>query len=51
MVTFASDPKKHGDVYEGEWVTECPQEELLDCYSGWEPEVEQLLKVYKDRWS
>lgn len=45
VVTFDSDPKKYGDSYEGEWVSECLQEELLECYSGWEPEVEQLLKV------
>ncbi|PPQ77194.1 hypothetical protein CVT25_011040 [Psilocybe cyanescens] len=53
VVTFDSDPKKYGDSYEGEWVSECLQEELLECYSGWEPEVEQLLKCIKrpTRWA
>lgn len=45
VVTFASQPENHGRTYEGEWVTECEQRELLDCYANWEPEVEQLLKV------
>ncbi|KAF4621078.1 hypothetical protein D9613_000381 [Agrocybe pediades] len=44
VVTFASDPKKHGQPYAGEWVVECPKEELLSCYAKWEPEVEQLLQ-------
>jgi len=48
VVTFTSDIAKEGTQYkDGEslWVTECPQQELLDCYANWEPEVEQLLKV------
>jgi len=45
VVTFSSELEKHGQLYSGEWVTECEQKELLDCYRGWEPEVEQLLKV------
>lgn len=45
VVTFASQPEKHGHVFKGEWVTNCDQKELLDCYAAWEPEVENLLKV------
>ncbi|KDR75249.1 hypothetical protein GALMADRAFT_157105 [Galerina marginata CBS 339.88] len=53
VVTFASQPEEHGQYYEGEWVTDCEQKELLDCYSGWEPEVEQLLRCIKrpSRWA
>uniref|UniRef100_A0A8H8CP50 FAD-binding domain-containing protein n=1 Tax=Psilocybe cubensis TaxID=181762 RepID=A0A8H8CP50_PSICU len=53
VVTFASNPKRHGDLYEGDWVTTCSQDELLGCYSGWEPEVEQLLKCIRNptRWA
>ncbi|KIM45203.1 hypothetical protein M413DRAFT_441883 [Hebeloma cylindrosporum] len=53
VVTFASELEKHGQIYSGEWVTECEQRELLDCYRGWEPEVEQLLKCIKkpSRWA
>ncbi len=45
VVTFASEPEKHGYVFEGEWVVDCEQRELLDCYKGWEPEVVNLLKA------
>lgn len=46
VVTFASEPKKEGSPYEDKvWVTPCSQQELLDCYAQWEPEVEQLLSV------
>ncbi|KAK7472656.1 hypothetical protein VKT23_000769 [Stygiomarasmius scandens] len=56
VVTFTSDITKEGTQYEdGEslWVTECPQQELLDCYANWEPEVEQLLKKIEKptRWA
>lgn len=44
-MTFSSELEKMGQLYSGEWVAECEQKELLDCYRGWEPEVEQLLKV------
>lgn len=46
MVTFVSEPEKNGTSYPNDdWVTECPQQELLDAYKDWEPEVERLLKV------
>ncbi|KAF5393346.1 hypothetical protein D9757_000791 [Collybiopsis confluens] len=44
VVTFASEPENEGKAFNSEtWVTQCPQQELLDCYAHWEPEVEQLL--------
>lgn len=46
VVTFSSELEKHGQLYSGESVTECEHKELLDCCRDWEPEVEQLLKVY-----
>jgi len=53
VVTFVSEPEKHGQLYEGDWVTDCENDELLNCYSGWEPEVEQLLQcIHKpSRWA
>ncbi|THU95391.1 FAD/NAD-binding domain-containing protein [Dendrothele bispora CBS 962.96] len=56
VVTFASDITKEGTQYEdgdSQWVTECPQQELLDCYANWEPEVEQLLQRIEKptRWA
>ncbi|TFK53608.1 FAD/NAD-P-binding domain-containing protein [Heliocybe sulcata] len=44
VVTFASKPEREGTPYEGPWVTECSQQELLDCYADWEPEVVELLQ-------
>jgi len=45
VVTFASEPEKEGSFFDEDkaWVTQCTQQELLDCYAHWEPEVEQLL--------
>ncbi|KAJ3989844.1 FAD/NAD-P-binding domain-containing protein [Lentinula detonsa] len=44
VVTFASEPESEGSPYsEDTGGTHCPQKELLDCYAGWEPAVEQLL--------
>ncbi|TFK44427.1 FAD/NAD-P-binding domain-containing protein [Crucibulum laeve] len=53
VVTFASQPEKNGTPYIGEWVTDCSKQELLECYSNWEPEVEELLKCIENptRWA
>ncbi|KAF8160844.1 FAD/NAD-P-binding domain-containing protein, partial [Crassisporium funariophilum] len=53
VVTFASEPGKQGESFDGEWVANCDQAELLSCYAGWEPEVEQLLKCIRNptRWA
>ncbi|KAI5123693.1 hypothetical protein M0805_001721 [Coniferiporia weirii] len=44
VVTFSSSLEKEYTPFEGPWVTECPKQELLDCYAGWEPEVIELLQ-------
>ncbi|KAF9453996.1 FAD/NAD(P)-binding domain-containing protein [Macrolepiota fuliginosa MF-IS2] len=54
VVTFVSEPEKNGSYYpDDDWVTECPQQELLDAYKNWEPEVERLLKCIErpTRWA
>ncbi|KAF9482106.1 FAD/NAD-P-binding domain-containing protein [Pholiota conissans] len=53
IVTFVSQPEKHGQHYDGEWVTNCDKQELLDCYANWEPEVGSLLKCIDKptRWA
>ncbi|KAJ3999660.1 FAD/NAD-P-binding domain-containing protein [Lentinula boryana] len=54
VVTFASEPEREGSSYnEDTWATHCPQKELLDCYAGWEPEVEQLLSQIENptKWA
>lgn len=46
VVTFRSEPEKEGSTYpDTTWVTECSQQELLDCYAGWEPDVIEMLQV------
>ncbi|KAF9501924.1 FAD/NAD(P)-binding domain-containing protein [Pleurotus eryngii] len=44
VVTFSSNPNEEGRPYGGPWVVECEREELLESYSGWEPEVGELLQ-------
>ncbi|KAF8894081.1 FAD/NAD-P-binding domain-containing protein [Infundibulicybe gibba] len=53
VVTFASKPEKDGSHHGEPWVTECSQQELLECYADWEPEVESLLKCIDKptRWA
>ncbi|EIN11914.1 FAD/NAD(P)-binding domain-containing protein [Punctularia strigosozonata HHB-11173 SS5] len=43
VITFASDLNKEHTPYDDVWVKECPKEELLDCYKGWEADVQELL--------
>ena len=31
--------------YEGPWVSEVSREEVVSCYTDWEPEVQELLQV------
>ena len=45
VVAMASQPELYGTAYPGPWVTECSTDELLECYSEWEPEVTEMLKV------
>ncbi|EGO00194.1 hypothetical protein SERLA73DRAFT_107208 [Serpula lacrymans var. lacrymans S7.3] len=53
VVAFSSQPDKDGTHYDGPWVTDCTQEEFLQCYAGWEPEVETMLKCIEkpSRWA
>ncbi|TFK68678.1 FAD/NAD-P-binding domain-containing protein [Pluteus cervinus] len=53
VVTFSSQPKKNGTMVAEPWVESCSQQELLDCYSQWEPEVVTLLENIKhpSRWA
>ncbi|KAI0630150.1 FAD/NAD-P-binding domain-containing protein [Trametes polyzona] len=44
VVAMASQPHLYGTPYEGPWVTDCTREEVQKCFSGWEPEVEEILK-------
>jgi len=45
VVAMRSSPEMEGMAYDGPWVTDCSQQELLDCFAGWEPEVVELLQV------
>ncbi|KAI0355681.1 FAD/NAD-P-binding domain-containing protein [Trametes cingulata] len=44
VVAMASQPHMYGTAHPGPWVTTCSQEELLECFSDWEPEVGELLQ-------
>lgn len=45
VVAMASQPDLYKSTYTGPWVTDCSREEVLECFAGWEPEVEEMLKV------
>lgn len=45
VIAFTSQPEKEGTPFDEPWVVDCSKEEVLDCYSGWEPEVDSLLKA------
>ncbi|KAI0821662.1 FAD/NAD-P-binding domain-containing protein [Trametes gibbosa] len=47
VVAMASYPHLHHTVYPGPWVTECDPDEMMECFSGWEPEVVEILKCIK----
>ncbi|KAF9010481.1 FAD/NAD-P-binding domain-containing protein [Cyathus striatus] len=53
VVTFTSASDKYGVPYNGDWVVECPAQELRQCYAGWEPEVVSLLELveHPTRWA
>ncbi|CDO74180.1 hypothetical protein BN946_scf185043.g232 [Trametes cinnabarina] len=38
-------PELEGTLYEGPWVAKVPKEEVTDLYSGWEPEVEEMIRI------
>ncbi|TFK91603.1 FAD/NAD(P)-binding domain-containing protein [Polyporus arcularius HHB13444] len=53
VVTLASQPQLYGSPYNGPWVTDCSPTEVQECYAGWEPEVQELLKCIEKptRWA
>ncbi|KAI0769448.1 FAD/NAD-P-binding domain-containing protein [Trametes elegans] len=44
VVALATDLSLRGTEYADPWTKECSKEEMLDCYSGWEPEVVEMLQ-------
>ncbi|CDO72514.1 hypothetical protein BN946_scf184980.g55 [Trametes cinnabarina] len=44
VVAMASQPHLYGTTYDGPWVRDCDRDELLQCFTGWEPEVEEMLQ-------
>ena len=45
FVGFVSHPEKEGTIWESKMVEQRTHEDLAAAYQGWEPEVEQLVKV------
>ena len=42
---MVSEPHLYGTELTGQWVTDCSPSEVQECFGGWEPEVEEMLKV------
>ena len=38
-------PGAEGTVYPRKWVTDASRDELVAHFSGWEPEVDEMLSV------
>ena len=45
VVAMTTNPQLYGTPWKGPWVTECSPSEVQECFKGWEPEVEEMLKV------
>ncbi|KAJ7163621.1 FAD/NAD-P-binding domain-containing protein [Mycena crocata] len=45
IVAFASEMEKEDTDYGAEWVTDCSKDEMLTCFSKWEPEVSLMLEA------
>ena len=45
LVAFVTIPDAEGTTYPHKWVIDAKKEDVLSAYSGWEPEVDQMLSV------
>lgn len=50
VVACETQPLTDDRAYDGPWVTDCSQNEMLQCFFGWEPEAVELLKVSQSRY-
>lgn len=48
---FYTRPEAAGTTYDGPWVQESSPEEFRNVYTGWESELQELLKVGASRHS
>lgn len=46
---FVTKPDAWGTPWNGPWASECDNQELLDHFSGWEPDVVNVVKVRYQR--
>ena len=47
FVGFVTIPGGEGTIYPHKWVRDVKKEDVLAAYPGWEPEVDQMLSVFK----
>lgn len=45
IVGMYSVPVDEDTKYDGPWVSEVSREEVINCFTGWEPEVQELITV------
>nr|VWO94797.1 Mannitol 1-phosphate dehydrogenase [Ganoderma boninense] len=43
LVAFVTIPNAEGTIYPHKWVIDAKKEDAMSAYSGWEPEVAQML--------
>lgn len=42
---FYTVPDSEGTVFGEKWFMDAPEQEVIDRYEGWEPEIQTLLRV------
>ena len=45
VVACETRPDDYNGPFEGPWVADCSQSEMLECFANWEPDVQELLNV------
>ncbi|KAF9239488.1 hypothetical protein BU15DRAFT_61992 [Melanogaster broomeanus] len=53
VVIFSHDPDAFGTLFEGRWVADVSEKEVLDLYQDWEPRVKALVNCVErpSRWA
>ena len=42
---FFANPEKKGTVWNGPWVSDCPAQEVVEKFMGWESDLQDIIKV------
>jgi len=53
MVWYHTEEGGYGKAFDGPSVADAPEQEVIDCYKGWEPDVIHLVELFEkpSRWA